>query len=99
MEVESSSNDIRISYGVKELLALQHESLDRIERKVDEGAVRQAEAIAKIDTRVTILEQHPRDHEERIRALEGLKWQTRGAISAVVLALSLIATMSWHIWG
>jgi hypothetical protein len=99
MDNGSSNNDIRISYGVKELLALQHESLDRIERKVDEGAVRQAEAIAKIDTRVTILEQAPRDHEDRIRSLEGVRFQMRGVYLALAFMVTTLATMSWHIWG
>lgn len=94
-----SSSDIRITYGVKELLALQHESLDRIERKVDEGAVRQAEAIAKLDTRVTILEHMPRDHEERLRSLEGVRSQVRGIYIAFAFLVTTIATMSWHIWG
>ena len=64
--MEESGN---VQYSVKELLAIQAKSLERIERKVDEGAVRQAEAIARIDTRVTVLEQLP-NLEPRVRSLE-----------------------------
>lgn len=67
----------QISYTVKELLAIQNESLNRIERKVDEGALRQAESIAKIDTRVTLLEARP-DLEPRVDALEQTRDHLRG---------------------
>ena len=66
-----------VTYTVKELLAIQAKSLERIERKVDEGALRQTEAIAKLDTRVSILEQRP-DLETRVRTLEDAKSEGQG---------------------
>lgn len=69
--------DQSVAYSVKELLAIQNEALGRIERKVDEGNLRQTEAIARIDTRVAILEQRP-DLEPRIRALEEARSEGRG---------------------
>jgi hypothetical protein len=66
-----------VTYTVKELLAIQAKSLERIEQKVDDGALRQAEAIGKLDTRVTILEQRP-DLQERVRVLEDSKNEQSG---------------------
>lgn len=58
-----------VTYTVKELLAIQAKSLERIERKVDEGAREQAKATALLEHRVTVLEQR-KDLEPRVVALE-----------------------------
>lgn len=71
------ADEPQVVYTVKDLLAIQGKSLERIERKVDEGAIRQTEAIAKIDTRVSLLEQKP-DLEPRVRVLEEASSEQRG---------------------
>lgn len=64
-------------YSIKDFLAIHTKALERIERKVDEGALRQAEAIGKLDTRVALLEQRP-DLEPRLRSLEDASTENRG---------------------
>lgn len=57
------------SYSVKDMLAIQGKALERIERKVEEGNKEQVAFNARIDTRVSLLEQRP-DLEPRVRLLE-----------------------------
>lgn len=65
-------------YSVKDFLAIHTKALERIERKVDEGALRQAEAIGKLDTRVTVIEQRE-NLEPRLRVLEAANNETQGS--------------------
>lgn len=71
------SGEINVTYGVKELLALQNDKLDRIEVKVDQGNLETIKALTTLDHRVTVLEQRP-DPEPRIRALEEESAGTKG---------------------
>lgn len=70
-------SEIQVTYGVKELLALHNDKLDRIERKVDEGNLQTAQAIAGIEHRVTVLEQRP-DLEPRVRQVESAQAALEG---------------------
>lgn len=96
------SGEIQVTYGVKELLALHNDKLDRIEAKVDAGNLRTAEALAKIEHRVTVLESRE-DLTNRVRTLEDNQSAERGSsvyrrwflptlatfVSAGAMALSL----------
>jgi hypothetical protein len=54
--MDNQTDDAVVKYGVKELLALQNETLKRVESKIDANHLVQAEVNAKIDTRVSLLE-------------------------------------------
>lgn len=73
-----TEQSVNVSFSVKELLAIQQKALERIESKADESAIRAAEANARMDMRVTLLERRP-DLEPRIRVLEDSKHETDGA--------------------
>lgn len=70
-------NEQGVTYTVKELLAIQNVTLDRIERKVDAAAIEQAQAIAKLDLRVSLLEARP-ELEPRVRSLEDARSESYG---------------------
>ena len=74
-EMDDSPN---IQYSVKELLAIQAKALERIERKVEEGAVQQAVAIAKLDVRLTSAEGLIVALDPRVRILEDAQSEGRG---------------------
>lgn len=73
---ENGGDDVVIRYGVKELLALQGKTLERIEAKVDQSALSQAEALGKLDTRVSLLE--ALNVGERLGSLEGSESEGTG---------------------
>lgn len=89
-----------VTYTVKELLAIQAKSLERIERKVDEGAREQAKATALLEHRVTVLEQVP-DLEPRVRLLESARSEDDGERSfkqyrwAALAALAAISETAY----
>ncbi|MDE2098576.1 MAG: hypothetical protein KGL39_15080 [Patescibacteria group bacterium] len=72
-----AASDQQVSYSVKELLAIQTKTLDRIEQKVDDSTHRQAETNAKFDLRLTLLEKKP-DLEPRLRVVEDAKTEQAG---------------------
>jgi len=99
-------DEIVVKYGVKELLAIQGKTLERIEIKVDANALSQAEAIGKLDTRVSLLEARP-DLEPRVTLLEQGSFESNGrrdysrfilpiALTVIYTALSLLSTI--HKW-
>lgn len=66
--------------------------------------------VDSIEKRVSQIEQHGSigsqgnkvfidDHETRLRVLEKLQWKAVGMAVAVSTVLTLLATVSWHIWG
>lgn len=71
------NEDVVIRYGVKELLAIQGKTLERIESKVDASALSQAEINAKVELRLARLEDRP-DLETRVLALETSSSESRG---------------------
>ncbi len=89
-----------VTFSVKELLAIQAKALERIEGKVDQASLQQAEALGKIDVRVTLLEQRP-DLEPRIRSLEDSRTEESGARQwwdsfwARVVGVAAIAGAFW----
>lgn len=80
------TDDAMIRYGVKELLALQGETLKRIESKVDGATVAQAEINAKFDLRLALVE--ALNLGPRVDALEKFRW---GFPSLALLAV-LVST-------
>lgn len=66
----------RGGYSVKDFLAIHTKALERIEQKVDEGALRQAEVVGGINTRLSIIEAQNLD--PRVRVLEDARSQDTG---------------------
>jgi ABC-type proline/glycine betaine transport system permease subunit len=87
--VSDQTDDAVIRYGVKELLALQGETLKRIEGKVDTNALSQAEAIGKIDLRVSLLEAPKL--EQRIASLEKFRYTFPSVAVLSLLVSGLLA--------
>lgn len=90
--------DVEIKYGVKELLAIQGKTLERIESKVDANALTHAEAIGKLDTRVTLLEARP-DLEPRVKVLEDSRSESHGAQELGRFALPLMFSLAIIVVG
>lgn len=68
----------KVEYSVKDRLAIQDKTLERIEGKLDQVTLDQVRSLAVLDTRVALLEQRP-NLEERVNALESEADQSRGA--------------------
>lgn len=85
--MSDQTDDAVVRYGVKELLALQGETLKRIESKVDAGNTAQAETNAKFDLRLSLVESL--DLEKRLGSLEKFRWSFPS-----IAALSLISTLA-----
>lgn len=92
MENESAGGEVR--YTVKELLAISNEALGRIEAKVDANALSQAEAIGRLDTRVTVLENKP-NLETRVQVLENARSEEVGARGLGRFLAPLALTLIW----
>lgn len=63
-------------YSIKDFLAIHTKALERIEQKVDEGALRQAEVVGGINTRLSIIEAQNLD--PRVRILEDARSNEQG---------------------
>ena len=94
----SADEPVALQYTVKELLAVQNDKLDRIERKVDEAAIRQAEQMGKMEHRVTVLELRPTndDHEKRLRSLERFRYAVPS--SALLCAAATVGTFVYFLF-
>lgn len=90
-------DEIVVKYGVKELLAIQGKTLERIELKVDQNAITQAEASAKLDLRVALLESLKLG--PRVERLERFRFAFPSlALLGVLASLALLAMylVHWH---
>lgn len=91
--MSDQTDDAVIRYGVKELLALQGETLKRVESKIDAGTLAQAEVNAKMDTRVSLLE--ALDIGPRMVAVEAYLSELRGESGLKRWAYPVLLTLIW----
>ena len=70
------STDSNAGYSTKDFLAIHTKALERIESKVDQGALRQAEVVGGINTRLSIIEAQNLD--PRVRTLENARSEDAG---------------------
>lgn len=96
-DASTGTDDAVVRYGVKELLALQGETLKRIESKVDASTIAQAEVNAKIDTRVSLLE--ALNVGPRLAELEEARSEGTGRRSLGTFALPVLLTVIWIALG
>lgn len=85
------TDDAVVRYGVKELLALQGETLKRVESKIDAGTLAQADINAKLDTRVSLLEAKE-DLTPRVEVLEQQVNQGIGASELLKVVIPILLT-------
>ena len=82
---------------MKELLALQGETLKRVESKIDSGTLAQAEVNAKMDTRVSLLEAV--NAGPRLDALENANSEGAGRRKLGEFALPVLLTIIFIVVG
>ena len=87
-----SSDEVVIRYGVKELLALQGKTLERIETKVDQNASTAMEALAKFDVRLSLLEPVVHNLAPRVKVLEDRQSENTGRRELSSYALPVFLT-------
>ena len=98
-ETPSSPDEVVIRYGVKELLALQGKTLERIEAKVDQNASTAMEALAKFDVRLSLLEPVVQSLAPRVKVLEDRQSESTGRRELSSYALPVFLTIIFIVVG
>lgn len=93
------ANEVVVRYGVKELLALQGKTLERIEAKVDQNASTAMEALAKFDVRLSMLEPIVHGLEPRVKVLESAHSEGSGRRGLVTVGLPILLTLIFIVVG
>lgn len=92
-DASTGTDDAVVRYGVKELLALQGETLKRIETKVDQSTLSQSEINARMDTRVSLLE--ALNVGPRLEELEAAHSEGIGRRALSTFSLPVLLTVIW----